>query len=227
MLCGRISTKYLTESRNTQIRLRKYTNKVLQEICSRFSHNHTCTHALMPWNEFEICFFLRLSYESLGTETFKMQWLQNQGILLSSPHTRCHYRTWTNIEFTCMWTWLEVLISHENQMWTWFVPRSPLQIWYCCELSWSLRGTENNFASADICNCIYMRGQQHGLLFLVHWDEIECIFCMQAFQRVHSEKIFPCLEVKMLRLLPWCGSLWEIFVAPVGTMSMCVMSDVL
>ena len=110
----------------------------------------------------------------------------------------------------------------ENQMWTWFIPSSPLQIWYCCELSWSLRGTENNFASADICNCIYMRGQQHGLLFLVHWDEIECIFCMQAFQRVHSEKIFPCLEVKMLRLLPWCGSLWEIFVAPVGTMSMCV-----
>ena len=110
----------------------------------------------------------------------------------------------------------------ENQMWTWFVPRSPLQIWYCCELSWSLRGTENNFVCADICNCIYMRGQQHGLLFLVHWDEIECIFCMQAFQRVHSEKIFPCLEVKILRLLPWCGSLWEIFVAPVGTMSMCV-----
>ena len=105
-------------------------------------------------------------------------------------------------------------------MWTWFVPSSPLQIWYCCESSWSLRGTENSFACADICNCIYMRGQQ--LLFLVHWDEIECIFCMQAFQRVHSEKIFPCLEVKILRLLPWCGSLWEIFVAPVGTMSMCV-----
>ena len=99
-------------------RITKYTNTVeeihkygfARNLLAIFtqSHMHPCTHAMKRvWD----LLFLRLSYESLGTETFKMQWLQNQGILLSSPHTRCHYRTWTNIEFTCMWTWL-VLIPH-------------------------------------------------------------------------------------------------------------------